>query len=216
MSRGVRWLGGWPGSPRYSKSKVGAPLLAFFARGGCRRYLCCRSSNPHLQNAVIIEAQRAYLSPAVPVKAAPRPLLLLQHQASLHRIAVHVAQFLQPLAFRPHVEVIKSGLPNVPGLVEFKGPLVCFFAPSSQDLLCKTLLNHLHCLRGISHLRLADQQVKVLWHDDVSQDHEAVFQSRLFQQTQEQVAAPCRTEKAAALITAAGDEVQVSGAVIAL
>ncbi len=71
----------------------------------------------------------------------------------------------------------------------------------------KGLLDYLHELRRISHLRLADQQVKVLLHDRIPYDHKAIFLPCLFQQAQKKIAAPPRPQPSPPLITTAGDEV---------
>src|SRR5205814_2489808 len=41
----------------------------------------------------------------VSAETAPSPLVGFGHQAALHRIAMHVAQFLNSLARRPHIQV---------------------------------------------------------------------------------------------------------------
>ena len=60
----------------------------------------------------------------------------------------------------------------------------------------------------------SDQKMEVLGHDDVSVDHEAVFLAGLFKDVQEQVSADCGVQDRAALVTAAGDEVEVLGVVV--
>jgi hypothetical protein len=42
--------------------------------------------------------------------AAPRPIPRMLHQFSLHRISVHVLQFLFQLFLAPHIEIVKSPL----------------------------------------------------------------------------------------------------------
>jgi hypothetical protein len=58
--------------------------------------------------------------------------------------------------------------------------------------------------------------MKVLGHDYVSQDDKAITHSRLFQNVQEEVAAPRAVEPTMPLITAASDEVEVAVMVEAL
>ncbi len=44
---------------------------------------------------------------------APRPVPRMFDQLSLHRIRVHVLQFLPPFLLAPHIEVVKSPLPKM-------------------------------------------------------------------------------------------------------
>jgi hypothetical protein len=46
-------------------------------------------------------------------EAAPRPLLGREHQATLHGIAMHVAEFFHALAFGENVEIVEAFLPDV-------------------------------------------------------------------------------------------------------
>ena len=44
--------------------------------------------------------------------AAPMALtsvLRVEHEPALHRVAMYVAQFLNPLALAPHVEIVEAG-----------------------------------------------------------------------------------------------------------
>ena len=43
---------------------------------------------------------------------APRPILRVRHQFSLHRILVHVIQFFADLLLAPHVKVVEASLPK--------------------------------------------------------------------------------------------------------
>jgi hypothetical protein len=58
--------------------------------------------------------------------------------------------------------------------------------------------------------------MKVLGHDDVSVDHEAVLLARGFQDVQEKVAAFGRAQLRLAVVATAGDEMQIVVAVIAM
>jgi len=59
-------------------------------------------------------------------EAAPGPVFGLFYQAALHRIAMHVAQFLDTLALTPDVEVVvtrcQKRLPSKPSM----RAVVCF------------------------------------------------------------------------------------------
>ena len=49
----------------------------------------------------------------VMAKAAPQPLLGLQNQTSLHRVAVHVAQLFHSFVFGKHNKIVEATLPNM-------------------------------------------------------------------------------------------------------
>jgi hypothetical protein len=59
-----------------------------------------------------VNADRSMLAVVIGAETAPPPLLRLLHQPALHWITVHVAQFLDSLAFAPHIEVVEALLPN--------------------------------------------------------------------------------------------------------
>jgi hypothetical protein len=80
--------------------------------------------------------------------------------------------------------------------------------------LREALFHDLHDLGGVAYLRFADQQVKVLGHDDRTEDHEAIPFSGMLKDAQEQVATQWSAEPRLSAVTAAGDEMDVSGAVI--
>ena len=44
----------------------------------------------------------------------PLPQFRIRHQAPFHRILMHIVQLLDPLLLTPHVEIIKSSLPETP------------------------------------------------------------------------------------------------------
>ena len=69
--------------------------------------------NFHLDLAPLIDSHRALFPESIVPITAPRPLLRFLHQLSRYWIPVHVAQLLDPLACRPHVEVVEASLPHV-------------------------------------------------------------------------------------------------------
>ena len=75
------------------------------------------------------------------------------------------------------------------------------------------LLQDLHDQRRIAHLRLADQQVEVFWHDHVADDGEVELAPDFFQDTEERIALAGGGEQRTAQITAASDVVPVIGTV---
>jgi len=56
---------------------------------------------------------RAMSAFRVVAKTAPWPLLRFEHQSTLHRVAMHVAQFFHALLFREYHEVIETALPDM-------------------------------------------------------------------------------------------------------
>jgi probable HAF family extracellular repeat protein len=74
---------------------------------------CCWRRDFHPGLAPLVDSHRALFPESITPIAAPRPLLRFQHQPSRYRIPVHVAQLLDPLARRPHVEIIEATLPHV-------------------------------------------------------------------------------------------------------
>ena len=75
-------------------------------------------------------------------------------------------------------------------------------------------LDHFHHDRGIALLRFGDQKVEVFRHDDVTVDDKLILTTSLFKDFEKQVAVLRTAEFGPALVTTAGDEVQVLGAVI--
>jgi hypothetical protein len=49
----------------------------------------------------------------VAVIAAPLPLLWFEQQSALQRIAMHIAQLLDPLALAPRIEIVEAARPDV-------------------------------------------------------------------------------------------------------
>ena len=162
-----------------------------------------------------IHPHRAALTAPVGAKAAPFPLVGLDHQSTLDRVAVHVAQLLDALSFTPHVEVIETFLPHRVGdrIPECGLGGDCGFAATVQ-LAREALLDDLHDHRGVAEFGLGDEPVEVFGHEDVSVDHEAVFAAGLFEDLEEEVAPPGGVELGLATVATASDEVQVLGAVV--
>src|SRR5271165_2557380 len=105
---------------------------------------------------------------------------------------MHVAEFLDPLCRRTDVEVIVPRLPNTsgaPGLAGFetraKPPLFPWQAPRESQL------QSLDCGSQRALLGLADQEVNVLRHYNVPDDHALVAPAYIFQHFEEQLAAVC-------------------------
>ena len=82
--------------------------------------------------------------------------------------------------------------------------------------MCETLLHYLHDGRRCSRLRFPDQQVKVLGHDYVTDDPEAILLSRFFQDFQKPVELGRASQIWPARMTATGNEMEVSVAVVTM
>ncbi len=88
-------------------------------------------------------------------------------------------------------------------------------AGPTENPLGKTLFQHLHHDGWISLVRFADQEMEVLGHDYISQNHETIALTHLLEDRQEEIAATCTGQVLPPVITTAGDEVQVPGTGIA-
>jgi hypothetical protein len=125
---------------------------------------------------------------------------------------MHIPQLLYALLCGPNIEVVEARLPESSGLrlVSQQTALlrVAPFAFGEQGAGC-ALLQHLHHSGGSSDLGLRKKQVDVFRHNDIADDHEPIALAGLFQDREESVAAPSRTEKRQSPIAGAGDKVEV-------
>ena len=94
---------------------MGAPLFRVFCErvGPGDLVPSCRRMNLQFRRWPFVHLHWACLARRVPAKAAPCPVLGLEHKAALHRIAVHVAQLLDALLLVSYVEAVEAALPNV-------------------------------------------------------------------------------------------------------
>ena len=95
----------------------------------------------------LVDLHRSGFSVGVVAKAAPDPKVGLAHQSTLHRIAMHVAQLFNTLAFAPYVEVVEALLPDVGIWFTVRCPkrrLLGKMARPPPDFPGETLLEHLH------------------------------------------------------------------------
>jgi len=102
-------------APVATNAAFAAPLawlahLYVFCKGGNS---CRWRRDFDLGLAPLIDSHRARFPESITPITAPWPLLRLQHQAPRYRIAVHIAQLLNPLACRPYVEIVEASLPHV-------------------------------------------------------------------------------------------------------
>ncbi len=87
---------------------------------------------------------------------------------------------------------------------------------SPDQFARETMFQHLHNGGRVRALGLGDEQVNVLWHNDVRFDDEAIEAAHVFQHFEEEIATHCIGKKRTALITARCDEVEISRSVIAM
>jgi hypothetical protein len=150
-------------------------------------------------------------------EVAPKPLLWLLHQFPLHWIAMHIPQLLRSFTLRVNIKIVEAWLPHWHGSGLLMQTLILLVASATwHNSLGKTLLHALHYRGRISDLRLAHQQVEMLWHYHVTQYHEAMLVPHLFENPQEQIALPICAEPALSLVTAASNVMQVSASVVSL
>src|SRR5258706_310864 len=120
-------------------------------------------------------------------EAAPAPKFRRRHQTALHRVAVHVAQFLDALALCPNIEVVESLLPDMLRRVLEEAGLrrVATASRLRQDAPRKAEFESLHHGRRILLLRFANQQMNMLGHDHVADNDELIALAHLLQHRQQ-------------------------------
>src|SRR5258708_1607830 len=162
--------GGLPDSPR-----LGIQLL------GSRRW------HPDLENFPLVDSYSTCLAEKIGAEAAPAPKFRRLHQTALHRIAVHVAQFLHAFAFCPDVEIVKSLLPDMLRRVVEEAGFRRVATPSRLrlDAPRKAEYESLHHGRRILLLRFAYQQMNMLGHDHVADNDELIALAHLLQHRQQ-------------------------------
>ena len=153
-------------------------------------------------------------------KTAPRPLLRFQHQSARYWVAVDVAEFFQPFRVAPDYEIIKSPLPHVSlgehFIPEFALGRIAMSSQALEKLVREALLQHLHHGRWSALLRLADQQMEVFRHHDISDHYKTVAAADLFENFQKQASTGGSSQHGTAVVTTRRDEVQVAAAVASL
>jgi hypothetical protein len=184
--------------PTFTKNvKVGQPSVSAPERMWASHYLWFlkgensrrRDRDVHLCLAPLIDSHGAFSSESITSIAAPRPLLRLLHQATGNGIAVHIAKLLDPLARRPHIEIVEASLPHVFGLD--RKVLLCSNSASAnrlQNAARESLFDRLHHPRWIPLFRFADQQMNVVGHNDVADHHKAVTLADLLEHYKKKIA----------------------------
>src|SRR5258708_7009548 len=131
-----------------------------------------------------------------------------------------ILQLLNLLFFAPDDKIIKAALPDLSCFKSFlpQTALGRHFtaAPVRKHSAGKSLLQYLHDRGWSSTIRFADQQMNVLGHDHVSDDDETAAHAHLLQDFEKQIPPADGPQQRSLVITARGDEVQVSFAVVTM
>ena len=134
-------------------------------------------------------------------EARPCPICRFFNQAPRHRVAVHIPQLLDALLFAMHVEVVIPPLPepNLPALLQFARCL---------------LFQHLNRNRQQRPVRLPDQQVNVLRHQNIPGHHEAIPSAHCFKFMFEDAVGSLTRQQRQPAITTEGQKVKTSALLV--
>ena len=178
------------------------------------------TSDLHFRGLLFIYQNWTGLVIGVVSKTAPRPLLWFQHQSARYWVAVDVAEFFQPFRVDPDYEIIKSPLPHVSFgehfIPEFALGRAAMSLQPLEKLVREALLQHLHHGRWRALLRLADQQMEVFRHHDISDYDKTVAAADLLEGFEKQASTGGGSQHGTAVITTRSDEMQVAAAVASL
>jgi len=114
-------------------------------------------------------------------------------QFPFQRIHMHVVEFLDELRLTPHVEIVEARLPEmgqgIVGVPERKSELLGggFFAWFGAQSPRHALFQDLHDAGRSALGRLADEQVNVVGHDDVTDDRQLVAVAHLAENFHKQI-----------------------------
>lgn len=141
-------------------------------------------------------------------------------QLPLHRIPVHVDQFLPQLPAAPHVEIIEPALPERRRLQfcraswqrQLRGSIPRPPPQSAGD----SLLQHLQHLRRSTFRGFADDQMHMLRHHHIPKQLEPVPRTNLPEYLYKLIACASRPQVWPAPVTTKRDEVQIAAPVISL
>ncbi len=136
-------------------------------------------------------------------ETAPRPLFRTLHQPSPHRIAMDVTQLFRLLGVAPYVEIVIARLPQRTSLRLPQPPR-------------HVLLQHLQRDRKFRSLRLGQQQMNMLRHDDISGNVETVPFPRVFEGLLKDVSGVRRAQTWRTPIAAKRHEMQAAGFLVSL
>jgi hypothetical protein len=166
-----------------------------------------------------IDLHQTSLSHGVKRPTAPWPILRMLHQLSRYRVRVHVFELLANFLLAPHIEVIKSGLPEtrktfIPSC-KCEAQLPCRRAPyASPEIPRNALLQHFQDDRWRGFRRFADEQVHVIGHDHVADQQEIVPFTNLAESVHEKISPLLGMEQRQPPITTEREEVQITSSIV--
>jgi hypothetical protein len=152
-------------------------------------------------------------------KTAPGPVLGMIDQFSFQRIHLHVLELFDSLLQTPHVKVVKPPLPKsrqrivatCKGQIQLSRGRSPLAAQAARDVLFQNL-NH----GGRRSLGwLADEQMNVLGHDDITHQGEAVAIAHFAKNMYKSISGANRAQKRQAPIAGEGHEMQMTASVAA-
>jgi hypothetical protein len=134
---------------------------------------------------------------------------------------MYVTQLLEPFHLGENDEVIKSRLPDTAGfrqgLSERKVIGVMRVLPhTGQKAPRESLFQGFHHVGWISSLGLGQQQMYVFGHNDVPDDNQVITTANLLEDVKEQIADAGIVQERTSLITTRGNEMGVTGAIVAM
>ena len=143
------------------------------------------------------------------------------HELSCHRVRMHVLEFLANFLFTPHIEVIKSGLPEARQIpvacCKCAARLPCRRATSaSPEIPRDALLQHFQDNGGCALGGFADEQMNVVGHDHISDQQEFVAFTNFPQGLDEDVARSRRVEQRQPPITTEREEMKMAPSIVSL
>ena len=153
-------------------------------------------------------------------KTAPGPVLGMIGQFSFQRIHVQVVELFDSLLQTPHVKVVKPPLPKsrerIVATGEEQTQLRSGRSPLAAQAARDTLFQNLNDRGRGSFSRLADEQVDMLRHDDVTHQGEPVTVAHFVKNMDESISSANRAQQRQASVTTEGDEMQMVLSVPAL
>lgn len=200
-------------------TKRAAPCFVMFEAWAPRTMVSGDFSYVQLGFARFVDQHRAVPAFRVVAEAAPRPLLWFEHESTLDRVAMHVTQLFHALLFGEYHEVVKAVLPDMVLGGDPRGLDLSRMGGRThlpQEAACESLFYGLHDDRWVAALRFTQQEMNMLGHDYVAHDHKTIAPPNLLQDLEKQVAIQRAAEQWTALVATLGDEVEVSGAIVAV
>src|SRR5580658_3292143 len=191
------------------------PFVFGFGKGGS-----LSSSFPLVHSLIHrIDRHQSTIPVHVERPTTPRPLPRMPYQFPLHWIRVHIVQFFFLLFRTPHVEVIKSLLPEAPQaarLVRERQRQLPFAAAPflSAHRLRHPLLQHLHYFGRRPFLRFAHQQMHVFRHQDIAYEQESVSFPHLSHHLHKKISRSNGPQVRPPFVTTEGNEMQIAFSVM--